>query len=140
MLKRELSIFLIVGLLTVAIDFLIYRGFIYVEPFGLANINLAKGSSFISGAIFAYFANRFWTFKEQTTSAGNVYRFVLVYIFGLIANIGVNHLCLARFTRLEIPLDASLFIAFIVATGVSAALNFIGMKFFVFTDQKLGKS
>jgi putative flippase GtrA len=140
LIKRELGIFLIVGLLTVGIDFLIYRGFIYLQPFGLESINIAKGFSFISGTIFAYFANRFWTFNQQTTGAGGVFRFVVVYILGLIANIAINYLCIEWFFSPALAMEYTLLIAFILATGVSASLNFIGMKFFVFTDRKMSKT
>jgi putative flippase GtrA len=139
-IKRELGIFLIVGLLTVGIDFLIYRGFIYLQPFGLDSVNIAKGFSFISGTIFAYFANRFWTFNQQTTDAGSVFRFVMVYILGLIANIAINYLCIEWFSSPALVMEYTLLIAFVLATGVSASFNFIGMKFFVFTDHKIGKS
>jgi len=139
-IKRELGIFLIVGPLTVGIDFLIYRGFIYLHPFGLDSINIAKGFSFISGTIFAYFANRYWTFNQQTTGAGNVLRFVVVYVLGLVANIAINYLCIEWFSSPALALEYTLLIAFILATGVSATLNFIGMKFFAFTDRQIGKS
>jgi putative flippase GtrA len=139
-IKRELGIFVIVGLLTVGIDFLIYRGFIYLQPFGLDSINIAKGFSFIGGTVFAYFANRFWTFNQQTTGAGSIFRFVMVYILGLVANIVINYLCIEWFSSPGIAMEYTLLIAFILATGVSATFNFIGMKFFVFTDRKIGKS
>ena len=139
-IKREVSIFLIVGLLTVGIDFVIYRGFIYLQPFGLDSINLAKGFSFISGTVFAYFANRFWTFNQQATGAGSVFRFVVVYVLGLTANIAINYLCIEWLSSPTLALEYTLLIAFILATGVSASFNFIGMKFFVFTDRKISKS
>jgi len=138
-IKRELGIFLIAGLLTVGIDFLLYRGFIYLQPFGLDSINIAKGFGFISGTIFAYFANRFWTFNQQTTGAGSVFRFVMVYVLGLIANIAINYLCIEWFSSPILAMEYTLLIAFILATGVSASFNFIGMKFFVFTDRKIDK-
>lgn len=139
-IKRELAIFLIVGLLTVAIDFLLYRGILYIKPFGFENINIAKGFSFIGGTIFAYFANRFWTFNQQSTRAGSVVRFIAVYILGLIANIIVNHLCITWFKAFFNLAELSIILAFVLATGVSATLNFIGMKFFVFTDKRIGTS
>ena len=134
-IKRELAIFLVVGLLTVGIDFVIYRGLLYLKPFSLEDINIAKGIGFIAGTIFAYFANRFWTFNLQTTGAGSVFRFSIVYLLGLLANIIVNSLCIYWFTSPSIALDYTLIIAFILATGISATLNFLGMKFFVFTNR-----
>ena len=139
-IKRELGIFLIVGLLTVGIDLAIYSGFIYLQPFGLDSINIAKGFSFISGTIFAYFANRFLTFNQQITGAGSVLRFLVVYILGLITNITINYLYIKWFNSPAFTLEYTLLIAFILATGVSATLNFIGMKFFAFTDRKIIKS
>ena len=139
MIKRELIIFLIVGLLTVALDFFIYIELSYL---GVGNINIAKGLSFIGGTIFSYFANRFWTFQRQDIRSGSVGRFLIVYIVGLIANILVNHvglLILNNFMDL-INSHQALFLAFVLATGISAILNFLGMKFFVFTNSPLRSS
>lgn len=133
-IKRELAIFLVVGLLTVGIDFLSYHVFLNLKPFGIESINIAKGFGFIVGTIFAYFANRFWTFNQQTTSSGSVYRFAIIYVIGLLSNIGVNHLCITGFSSPSVAMDITLFIAFVLATGVSSILNFLGMKFFVFTS------
>jgi putative flippase GtrA len=137
-IKRELVIFLVVGLLTVAIDFLLYRGLIYLNLFGLDSVNLAKGLSFIGGTIFAYFANRFWTFNQQTTSSGSVVRFSFVYLIGLLANIAINYLSIDLLSNIISIPEYTLLIAFLLATGVSATLNFIGMKFFVFTERHQG--
>ena len=134
MIKRELGIFLIVGLLTVAIDFAIYRGLMHSDLLGFNGLNLAKGIGFVGGTIFAYFANRFWTFNQQSTGAGSVGRFILIYLLGLGANIAVNYLSISWLTSLMLLPEYILLIAFVLATGVSATLNFIGMKFFVFTD------
>jgi putative flippase GtrA len=133
MIKSELAIFLIVGLFTVAIDFSIYCGLIYL---GVDSVNIAKGLGFIGGTFFSYLANRFLTFKEQDTLTGSVGRFAMVYIIGLSVNISVNYLSiltLYHFTNL-IDHQQAIFLAFLLATGISAALNFLGMKFFVFTN------
>jgi putative flippase GtrA len=127
MIRRELSIFLVVGCLTVALDFLMYRGLAY---FFLCDISLAKAIGFISGCIFAYFANRFWTFKQQSTRLGSFWRFTLVYAVGLVANVLINQSIISSWDN-----TAALYAAFLVATGVSATLNFMGMKWFVFTQR-----
>jgi putative flippase GtrA len=134
-MKRELTIFLIVGFLTVLIDFLIYRDLMYFNPLGFNSVNIAKGIGFIGGTIFAYFANRFWTFRRQTTSSGSITRFILVYILGLSANITINYLSIFSLSDAPITPEYILLIAFFLAAGFSATLNFIGMKFFVFTDR-----
>lgn len=127
MIKRELSIFLVVGCLTIALDFMVYQGLTY---FFLCDIGLAKAIGFIIGCIFAYFANRFWTFKQQSTRSGSLWRFALVYAVGLVANVLVNQGILLSWDS-----PATLYVAFLVATGVSATLNFMGMKWFVFTQR-----
>ena len=127
MIKRELSIFLVVGCLTVVLDFMVYRGLTYSF---LCDISLAKAIGFISGCIFAYFANRFWTFKQQSTLSGSLWRFTLVYAVGLVANVLVNQSILSSWDS-----PAKLYVAFLVATVVSATLNFMGMKWFVFTQR-----
>jgi putative flippase GtrA len=135
-MKRELAIFLIVGSLTVLIDFLIYHALMHFKSLGFNSVSIAKGISFIGGAIFAYFANRFWSFQQQTTSSGSVTRFILVYILGLSTNIAINYLSISWLSDAIITPEYIILIAFVLATGVSATFNFIGMKFFVFTDRK----
>lgn len=132
MIKRELSIFLIVGCLTVALDFMVYRCLTY---FLLCGISLAKAIGFIGGCIFAYFANRFWTFKQQNTRTGSLWRFALVYAAGLIANVLINQGILSSWDG-----PVSLYVAFLIATGVSATMNFVGMKWFVFAQHPLVSS
>jgi putative flippase GtrA len=127
MIKRELSIFLVVGCLTVTLDFMVYRGLNYLL---LCDISRAKAIGFISGCIFAYFANRFWTFKQQSTRSGSLWRFTLVYAVGLVANVLINQDILSSWDS-----PAALYVAFLVATGVSAILNFMGMKWFVFIQR-----
>lgn len=129
MIKREFGIFLIVGSLTVLVDFAVYRGLLWLD---ITSIDLAKGVSFLAGTIFAYFANRFWTFGHQSIAAGSVGRFAVLYLSTLIANIAVNALAL----KALIDVPSSLQWAFLLATGVSATLNFLGMKFFVFHSQE----
>ena len=109
---------------------------IHLNPFGFNSVNIAKGIGFIGGAIFAYFANRFWTFQQQTTSSKSITRFILVYVLGLSANIAMNHLSISWLNDSIITPEYILLIAFILATGVSASFNFMGLKFLVFTDRK----
>lgn len=125
MIKRELSIFLVVGSLTVLVDFVVYRGLLWLD---VTSIDIAKGISFLAGTVFAYFANRFWTFSHQSVASGSVWRFATLYLSTLIANIAVNALALAALVNVSSAIQW----AFLLATGVSATLNFIGMKYFVF--------
>lgn len=123
LLSNQLRRFLLVGSTTVGIDFVCYTGCLEL---GIKTA-WAKAIGFIAGMIFAWFANRSYTFSSQ----GGRRRFIgftILYILTLVLNVSVNHYCLLL---LSASSKAVLF-AFIVATGISAAANFIGMKFFVF--------
>jgi putative flippase GtrA len=125
--RGELLRFLVVGVATVLIDLAAYR---LTMAVGLPT-GAAKATGFLTGTVFAYFANRMWTFAVMAV-AGNtareVLQFATVYGGSLIANVGVNGALLAFLGHSELALA----IALVIATGVSALLNFLGMKFLVF--------
>ena len=125
MIKRELCVFLVVGSLSVLTDYLIYRSLLWQN---LLTVEEAKGVGFIAGTVFAYFANRFWTFGNKLVKKGSAWRFALLYSVTLSINIGLNTLALKTF----VSLTAAVQMAFLIATAVSATMNFIGMKIFVF--------
>jgi putative flippase GtrA len=123
MMRKELGRFLIVGSITVAIDLASYRLLLLLG----VDISIAKGLGFAIGTVFAYFANRLWTF----TAEGGYRRFLVfcaLYLTTLAINVGANDLVVWLLGRDELALAA----AFLVATGISATLNFMGMKFLVF--------
>ena len=125
MTRREIAIFLVVGTLTVLVDFLTYRSLVWAD---LAGVEVAKAVGFIAGTIFAYFANRLWTFGHKTHAAGSAWRFAFLYAATLGVNVSVNSLALMLLADFVSAVQA----AFLLATGVSACLNFLGMKLFVF--------
>lgn len=125
MIKRELVIFLIVGASTVLVDFMTYRGLI---EFQVMEVEMAKATGFLVGTLFAYFANRFWTFGHKSHAPGNAWRFLAWYASTLGANVLINALALRLLTEMPTAIQ----LAFLLATGVSACLNFLGMKLFVF--------
>ena len=127
MIHRQLGIFLLVGLGTVAVDFVVYHALLWLGM----TISPAKLLSFLTGTVFAYFANRRWTFQNPSPARGRIARFGVLYGGTLACNVFVNAVVLSFFKNL---LDATIAfnLAFCVATGVSAVLNFIGMKYWVF--------
>lgn len=124
MIRRELPIFLVVGVLAVLTDFVVYRSVAWTD----FDIHVAKAVGFISGTVFAYFANRIWTFSDARPVRSSALRFLLLYTLTLLANVQVNALALVLLSGWS----GAMQIAFLAATGTSATLNFIGMKFFVF--------
>lgn len=133
MIKRELPLFLIVGSLSVLIDFATYRALIWTAVVG---VDIAKGSSFLVGTVFAYFANRFWTFGHTSYQAGSPWRFGFLYLITLGANVLVNAVVL----KLLADVRAAVQLAFLAATVISASLNFLGMKGFVFKASRVTES
>ena len=125
MIKRELVIFLIVGASTVLVDFITYLGLI---EFQVMDVDMAKATGFLVGTLFAYFANRFWTFGHKSHLPGSAWRFSALYASTLGANVLINALSL----KLLVDMPIAFQLAFLLATGVSASLNFLGMKLFVF--------
>jgi putative flippase GtrA len=130
MIKRELSIFLIVGSLTVLFDYLSYLSLVWS---GLLGVDIAKATSFLAATVFAYFANRIWTFGHKSAVSGSAWRFLVLYAATLGANVFVNALALAVLS----DVTAAIQICFLLATGVSSILNFWGMKLFVFKSSSL---
>lgn len=124
MIRRELAVFLVVGSLTVLVDFLSYSG---MRMLGL-DTGIAKGAGFLIGTLFAYCANRAWTFGQHWHAPGSAWRFVVLYSATLLVNVAVNALGLYVLDKLA----GAVMVSFLVATSLSAALNFIGMKWFVF--------
>jgi putative flippase GtrA len=128
MLRREILIFLVVGIATVLVDFSSYQILIKIN---LVNLSLAKACSFMLGTVFAYIAHSRWTFRASQHNVKSLGVFVILYLFTLSLNVVVNLSVLNMFSQLHYVI----YIAFLLATGVSAGLNFFGMKFFVFKNQ-----
>jgi putative flippase GtrA len=127
-MKRELAVFVVVGVLTVFVDFVSYRALI---GFDVLPVDMAKAAGFLTGSLFAYFANRFWTFGHKQHAPGSVWRFVVLYTSTLGTNVLINSLAL----HMLADAVGAIQIAFVFATGVSAGLNFLGMKKFVFRSR-----
>ena len=128
MIKPELAIFLVVGATTVLVDFVSYRGLI---RFGGMDVGIAKAAGFLIGTLFAYYANRYWTFGHKSHAQGAALRFVVLYTSTLGANVIINSLVL----KLIGNEFAAIQLAFLISTVVSASINFIGMKAFVFRQR-----
>ena len=121
--NREVGSFLVVGGLTILVDYLSYWS---LFEFDVLSVGPAKAAGFLCGTSFAYFANRRWTFGTKRHKPGGLRRFLVLYAGSFGANIIVNSLAL--------NLLANMHWAFLLATAISASINFLGMKFFVFTS------
>ncbi|MGE3624194.1 MAG: GtrA family protein [Bdellovibrionales bacterium] len=120
---HQLSRFLLVGVTTVFIDLISYHALMLA---GL-ELDIAKACSFTIGALFAYVANKSWTFGQRDHGLSPMW-FVLLYAGTMLVNTAAN----GMIVRALLPSQAAVTVAFVIATGLSAALNFIGMKWIVF--------
>ena len=130
MIKLDFAKFLVVGSLTVGFDFLVYLGLMSAA---ITTTDIAKLLGFLSGTIFAYVANRLWTFKSQNevAIASSLWRFSLLYSLTLLVNVAVNSVFLGFLNGKSYQIQH----AFLIATCLSALLNFLGMKYFVFKSE-----
>lgn len=125
MIIKKLKVFLIVGGMTVVVDYMIYSSFVLT---GVWDTGVSKALGFAGGSAFAYVVNRFWTFSDRSHRAASWVEFAALYVLTLLINVYINDSML----DLTNDFDYSIQVAFVLATSVSAALNFLGMNYFVF--------
>jgi putative flippase GtrA len=128
MISRQLNIFIIIGISSTFLNYSIYSGLFYQ---GIST-PISKFVGFVSGMVFSYFGNKIITFNDNRKSLSITWRFVLVYATGAVHDVGVNEIILFGLDELSYKRE----IAFVFATLVSATVNFLGMKLFVFKPSK----
>lgn len=118
-IKKELQRFLVAGISAVGTDLITY----YIL-LNFLSADIAKAISFLLGTVVAFVINKYWTFEKHEKSYKEMLQFGILYSITLGANVMTN----------KIVLDSTeiLFLAFLIATGVSTVLNFIGQKWWVF--------
>jgi putative flippase GtrA len=120
MIKKEFTKYIIAGISAVATDFIAYRLLSL-----LLLISIAKTISYILGMVVAFYLNRTWTFKSKEKAHSDLMKFIVLYTTSLALNVLTNHAMLYF-------IPTAITFAFLVATGVSVVINYIGQKFWVF--------
>jgi putative flippase GtrA len=118
-IKKELKRFLVAGFGAVSTDLATY----YIL-LNFLNTDIAKGISFLLGTIVAFVINKYWTFEKTEKSYQQIVQFSVLYTLTLGVNVVINKFILDIF--------GTTLLAFLIATGVSTVLNFIGQKWWVF--------
>jgi putative flippase GtrA len=119
-IKRELILFLLVGVVATLIDFFVY--FILVD-FGVTNY-IAKSISFLSGVLVGYLGNVNITFYYAVPRPS---RYFFVYSLSLLFNVSIN--------SLSYSVSENGLMSWILATTSSTTLNYLGLRHFVFTQK-----
>ena len=117
---KEVLRFLVGGGTAVVVDFCIYRLLLLFSW----NMDIAKMISFICGAGVGFIINKFWTFERKQFVIKEMLKYVALYTCTGVINAIVNR-CTLSIINIQI-------IGFLVATGVSTVLNFLGQKYVVF--------
>ena len=129
-MNKQLGRIIVTGIGAVVTDLLVYQLLSLVM-----DVDVAKAIGFICGSILAYTANKLWTFEQPSKSNSELIRFILLYASTFAINVLDNRLSLTF-----IQFEYSIAFAFLAATATSTVLNFLGMKYFVFTIKAEGQT
>lgn len=122
---RHLFRFVVIGVLSVATDFVCYQ---LLMAWGLSP-HVAKGLSYISGMTVGFFGNKYWTFESNRRSLSEVFAFCGLYLTTLAINVAINGLVL------HLLGSESILPAYLAATAVSTVTNFLGLRLLIFRVQ-----
>ncbi len=117
--KKELKRFFVAGISAVTTDLVAYYFLL-----NFVSYDKAKAISFFLGTIVAFIINKYWTFEKYEKSYKELIMFGALYATTLGVNVITNKIILEN-TKI-------VFLSFLIATGISTVLNFIGQKWWVF--------
>jgi len=138
--KKQLIKFTLIGVLAVLVDLVCYYLLLNLLPEELfdrvPNESVAKFFSFLCGMSVTYTFNKLWTWKKRDSSNLRMAKFTSLYGFSLGMNVASNSFFLFVLHEYSnvVDLPYKYFIAFVGATGLSACINFLGQKFWVFKE------
>ena len=119
--NSEIIKFIVVGVLAVLIDGTTYA--LMVRAIGFEH-GLSKRVSFILGSIWAFFANKYYTFNSPAPARKEIILFSILYITTYFVNGWIHNI-----TWKKSDLD---WLSFLTATATSTVINYLGQKFVVF--------
>lgn len=116
----------LVGILNTLIDFIMFAMFIH---FG-ANYIVAQVGSYTCGLVNSYVLNKSWTFQSnKKINVQEIGKFIAVNFITFLITIGLLHL-FKQMTGLDLLLIK------LIVTAIGMAVNFIGLKLWVFVERK----
>lgn len=127
-LSAQLRRFLVTGLSATAIDSVVYTLMLYLGM----DFSPAKACGFIAAVAFAYNGHKMWTFGTYG-SRKRILGFTGLYLTTFVINNVTNSVMLEVLGKEQISDIAG---AFVVATGITATVNFTMLKFFIFRPGK----
>lgn len=124
---KQIRRFLVIGGLSVLTDFIVYT---LLTHLGLVT-SFSKGVSYVAGMVVGFIGNKLWTFESARRSSAEPVIYIVLYTITLGINVLVNRAGLVVLGD-WLALGSAKGLAFLVATGVTTVLNFIGMKWVTF--------
>tara|TARA_A100001234_G_C12641850_1_gene392364 strand:+ start:3883 stop:4293 length:411 start_codon:yes stop_codon:yes gene_type:complete len=107
------------GLIAFSCDY-----FLYINLIKYIQIDISKSLGVMFGIFISYNLNRRWTFKSKNNISYEAKKFLMLYGFNLILNVGINHIAY-RFTK-------DITISYFTALFITVSIGFIGQKYWVF--------
>jgi putative flippase GtrA len=117
----EIIKFIVVGVFAVIIDGTTYA--LMIRTIGFEH-GLSKRLSFILGSVWAFFANKYFTFNSSAPARKEIILFSILYITTYSIN-GWIHDITWEVSALD-------WLSFLTATATSTVINYLGQKFVVF--------
>jgi putative flippase GtrA len=130
--RKQLTRFLFVGGSSVAVDLVCYTLLL-----GRLDRVTAKGIAYAVGVLVGFAGNKLWTFESRRKSYTEPAIYVFVYGITLVLNMAINSLVCDIVTPWIRSDTTTQFLAFLIATGVTTVLNFLGLKYFAFRQSQI---
>jgi putative flippase GtrA len=123
---RQFIKFNLVGLVNTALDFLIFYLLVWLGVFYIA----AQCMSYCIGMLNSYLLNKYWTFAQKgRVQPKQAVRFIVLNLCTLLLSLGLLALFADRLHR-------SLWLAKLLATGITTVFNYVGNKLWVFQERE----
>lgn len=119
--RHKLLKFGVSGMFSVGVD-----AGAYALLYGHLDVYIAKGASFIIANVVTFLLNKYWVFRSKRLSARELVLFVGMYALSANLNAALN--------KHALLLSGNEVLAFLVATVVTAACNFLALKLVVFRE------
>lgn len=119
---KQILFFIIVGTLSVGIDFSIYNLLTHLY----ISIDISKAISYLTGLTFGYFANSKITFSNIPHKISKYYlTYFLTFLINILVNKLLNHL------------TKKIILSWFFATATSSILNFLFLKIKVYRKSEI---
>ena len=118
---KEIGAYAMSGIIAVVVDYIFYL--ILSDALGLV---MSKIVSYMIGATVGFVLNKFFSFHSRGFHISEILKYAVLYSFSAVINSLIN--------RGLLSLEYASLISFIVATGSTTLVNFLGQKFVVFRN------